>query len=653
MSRSRWMSAISACLLIFGYAAYGLIVESTSAADPPPRRGQFQRRFGRQQPEADKPVNIRQTKITGDKPDATATAAEIDRLLGESFTKEGVEAAQLVDDATFLRRAYLDLNGTIPTSNELTLFALDANSDKRRAIVERLLEDELFGSNWGAFFREVVFSRATDERARIAQLKFENWLTEQFNANTPWDKITSEILTAAGNTSEDGRTAFLFAHTGQPEELAGETSRIFLGIQMQCANCHDHPYDSWKREQFHELAAFFPRVQVRRNGQQMPPEFIVASNDAAERMEAMRQQFSPEQTFKFLDRNSDGKITKAEGSERGPFAGRFDRLLENGDTDQDKAISLAEFQEVTARFNEAQPGRGSAEHYMQDLDNPQERGKRMEPVFFISDQKIPIGTDDIIRRDALSKMITDPGNEWFAKAFVNRIWFELLGEAFYPIVDDIGPERHADHAEVLETLSKAFVQSRYDVKWLMQTIMQTDAYQRQLGERQPAAPGVKFAAAVPVRLRSDQIYTATKRVLGVEGLANRLNGRQLAGQDGRYMQGVDPGRIAFFRLFNFDPSTPQDELLGNVPQALFMMNSTLLSALESGRGFTMLARTLRQYSDDNDALAELYLRTLSREPSDAETEICLEHLNTTGNRQEGFEDILWSLLNSSEFLTKR
>ncbi|MCA9054751.1 MAG: DUF1549 domain-containing protein, partial [Planctomycetaceae bacterium] len=200
---------------------------------------------------ADQPQSSSRTSAAG-------VASEVDRLLEQSFVDQQVDPAPLSRDEDFLRRIYLDLAGTIPTAQEVTYFGFDSTADKRSAMVDRLLESEDFSTNWGAYLREVVFSRATETRARAAQGSFEKWLVEQLRENQGWDQITSDILTATGDVQEEGAAAFIFAHTGQPAELAGEVSRIFLGIQIQCANCHDHPYDDWKREQFHELAAFFP-----------------------------------------------------------------------------------------------------------------------------------------------------------------------------------------------------------------------------------------------------------------------------------------------------------------------------------------------------------------------------------------------------------
>jgi hypothetical protein len=106
-------------------------------------------------------------------------------------------------------------------------------------------------------------------------------------------------------------------------------------------------------------------------------------------------------------------------------------------------------------------------------------------------------------------------------------------------------------------------------------------------------------------------------------------------------------------MFGYDPSTPQEDILGTIPQALFLMNYPQLNALIRGDGDTKLGRILREYGDDRDALSELYLLVLAREPSRQEQQINLAYLEDVGNRREAFEDVMWSLLNSSEFLSKR
>ena len=197
-----------------------------------------------------------------DKPDSVATARKIDQLIETELSKGGVTPAPLVNDDTFLRRSSLDLVGSIPTANQVTDFALDPDPAKRQKLIDKLLASDDYADIWASYWREVIFSRATEVRSRSIHDLFETWMKDQLHQNVGWDKIATELVTATGSTSVDGETALIFAHTGEPEELAAETARIFLGIQIQCANCHNHPYEKWTRQDFHQFAAFFPRIQV-------------------------------------------------------------------------------------------------------------------------------------------------------------------------------------------------------------------------------------------------------------------------------------------------------------------------------------------------------------------------------------------------------
>lgn len=579
-----------------------------------------------------------------EKPSVTATAQKVDRLIETELEKAGVQPAPLVNDDTFLRRASLDLAGTIPTPNQVTDFALDPDPLKRGKLVDRLLKSEGYADIWASYWREVIFSRATEARARVMQDLFESWMRDQLTQNISWDKITTELLTATGSTKEDGDLALIFAHTGEPEEVSAEVARIFLGIQIQCANCHNHPYEKWTREDFHQFAAFFPRIQVRPEPDD-PATFIVRSVDQLAGRTAMRANFNPAEAFARMDQNRDGKITKTEVSRVKFLADRFDQILALGDTNKDGAMSKEEFEKVPRPDNN-QPGRGSAEHYMPDLDDPSAEGQLMQPVFFINQAKIKTGTSDLERREAAAKFITARNNEAYSRAFVNRIWAELVGQPFTDVVDDMGPGHEAKAEKVLAALAADFTNSGYDIQWLYRVITHTNVYQRQLRTSETGEGA--FAAASPTRLRSDQIYNELVSILG-SGIVPQSRGT--GGPFQRFNN--QGGRKGFAQLFGFDPSTPQADIIGNVPQALFLMNQQGVNGAIRTSGRTRLANLLSQNKDDRDALSELYLLVLSREPSKTEVELNLAYLTSVGNRNEAFEDILWSLLNSSEFITKR
>jgi hypothetical protein len=572
------------------------------------------------------------------RPDRTeyTLAAEVDRKLNEVFDSAGVKPAPRTSDEDFLRRVSIDLAGTIPTAKDVTLFSLDPDPDKRAKLIDRLLASDGYAELWASYWSDVIFSHATEPRSRSAQGTFEEWMKKELAADRPWSEIATKLLTATGSTQDDGQTALVFAHLGDAEELAAESSRIFLGIQIQCANCHDHPTDGWKREQFHQLAAFFPRITVRREKDSMPVEFVVTSFSGDERRP------EPAEILKALDRNRDGKITASEAEAGRRFKAIFKRLLTQGDANKDGALTEAELKAIPKPM---QQGRGAAEHFMSDLQDPNSKGTMMQPAFFVNGAKVKPGSDDLERREAIARYFTAKGNPWFRKAFVNRMWAELLGEGFYMPIDDMGPQRQAQQEEVLNILATGFAAHDYDVKWILRTITNTQAYQRQLAPQ--GGDGSTFAAASPTRFKADQIYSALTQVLGV----SEIGGIPAAGR--RPMRGANGGRRAFQGLFGFDPSTPQADIIGNIPQALFLMNAPGLAQLTRGSGDTALGRILKENKNDSDALNELYLRVLSREPTEHEQQIVLDYVSQVGNRTEAFEDVFWSLLNSSEFMTKR
>jgi hypothetical protein len=269
----------------------------------------------------------------------------------------------------------------------------------------------------------------------------------------------------------------------------------------------------------------------------------------------------------------------------------------------------------------------------------------MQPVFLLSGSKLEVGATDAERREAIGEWVTSPENPWFAKALVNRIWAELVGEGFYEPVDDLGPDRTCSAPETMDLLATAFVESGYDVKWLLRTIVATEAYQRESRPRRlPDAP--PFMANCVQPLRADQLYDALVDVLGVGELERSGPAR---GPGGLYARLRGP-RGVFGEVFGFDPSNPRDEVAGSIPQALALMNSPgIARAIEGeGRG-TMLSELLTEIPDDKQLVQELYLRSLVREPNREELAACLSHVRHAENRTAGFEDVLWSLINSTEF----
>lgn len=597
-------------------------------------------------------ANNRTKSASGTPADSKAVAAEVDRLILADLQKAGVKPADRCSDADFLRRVSLDITGQLPSPRDVTIFSLDPESDKRTILVDQLLRSPEYGKNWARYWRDVVYMPATDNRARISQAEFEKWMADELEADKGWNEIVTSMLTATGEVKANPQTALIMAQGGQAPEIAAEACRIFLGIQMQCANCHDHPSDIWKRDQFHELAAYFPRIAVRQMQEPRTFEVVSVNQDRGRGGEFMRE--NPDRFLAMLDRDRDGKLSKEEMKGRGPMPGMpaqfLDRLFELGDSNKDGMLTLAEIKAIPMPD---QARRGSTEHYMPDLNDPSTRGKLVEPKFFVDGSTPGHGLTDEDRRQAVAKAFTSPENPWFARAIVNRMWCEFLGEGFYMPVDDMGPNRTARFPEAIDALAAGFVSNHYDVRWLLRTIANTQTYQRKVAPKAAAEDALPFAAVTPTRLRADLVFNSLMQVLGIneDGPGNRGGPMMMAGGPRGYLRGA---RFQFDFLFGIDPSVPKDDITGNVPQSLYLMNSnTLRGALSANFGNTRLSRILRENKDDHDALNELYLLVLAREPSKHEVEICRDYIKDVGQRGEAYEDVMWSLINSSEFLSKR
>lgn len=505
-------------------------------------------------------------------------AKAVDQKLVVALFDQNTKLAPRTDDATFARRVWLDIVGDIPTPEDLTAFLIDPAPDKRVQLVKKLLADPHYGLNWARYWRDVILFRALDDRSQLVANPLEADLSGWLNENRPWNEITTEFVTAHGDVREVGGTAIMMAQNGQTEEIAAEVSRIFLGMQIQCAQCHDHPYDRWKREQFHELAAFFPRVTVRPVRDLTKRSFEVVGQD------------------------------------------RFGR---------------------NRRYQNAE-NRANPEHMMPDLEDPQQPGTQMEAKFFLTSAKVPWGTADDQRRMQLAAWLTE--NEWFATAVVNRVWAELVGEGFYPQVDDIGPDRQPTAPAAVALLSKSFQESGYDLKWLFETIMQTEAYQRESRSRRQLAD-TPFTANVPQRLRSDQLYNALLSALEME--EQEPQGLQVI----RGKRGTPRGR--FGDVFGYDPSIAREEAVTSIPQILALMNSGQVNQAVQVNRLNSLKSLLSATPNDDDLTAELYLRSLSRLPTNKELGEMRKYRKIAGNRREAYEDLMWALVNSAEFQYRR
>ncbi len=186
----------------------------------------------------------------------------VDALLAERWLAAGVEPAALADDASFLRRLHLDLTGVIPPVADVQDFLADENPHKRRELIDRLLVSPGHYTHLADVWRDLMLPRRFDPEQTAGLIGLQNWLRRQFVENRRYDRIVADLLVATGG-DEAGPALFYTALGVKPEELGTATSRIFLGIRLDCAQCHDHPFDRWTQQDFWGYAAFFAQLQQR------------------------------------------------------------------------------------------------------------------------------------------------------------------------------------------------------------------------------------------------------------------------------------------------------------------------------------------------------------------------------------------------------
>jgi hypothetical protein len=488
--------------------------------------------------------------------DAGAIARLIDREIENAIAEENATPGPIADDDEFLRRVALDLTGVIPSADRAAAFLDSKDPDKRAKLIDELLASPLYGRHLADIWEDLLFVRDSTNK-KLSSQPLADWLAGKFNAGTPWDKIVSELVTACGTQEENGATTFFIA-LRTPEKINDQVCRLLLGVQLQCAQCHDHPFTSWKRSDYWSMASFFSKT--RAGGKKVGK--------------------GPAETV-----NESGKGRKA--------------------PDPDSALDLSP--------------------------------KFLGGVRPKLDESAPF-------RPALAKWMTASENPYFARAIVNRIWAQLFGRGLVNPVDNLTDENDATHPELFAELTREFATGGFDLKTLLRGICISRAYQRASGRAlAPTQPGAAYAAMTIKSMTPQQLYDSLFRVLGAQE-ETRVERRQAV----RKGAGTT-ARTAFVDFFRpGEGSDPTDYATG-IPQVLRLMNSPQMN-----RVTTFVTELVKAGHTPARNVERLYLATLSRRPTSAEIDrlvAFVQHENQ--DAREAYTDLLWVLLNSSEFALNR
>lgn len=516
--------------------------------------------------------------LPGDKqhePGEVSTA--IDQHIGRFLDSAKLTPAPLTDDEEFLRRVYLDLTGRLPTAEKATKYLDRTDSDRRVKLIDSLLATPEFGEQFGRTWRDWVCppELPSDNNGGSQPYKqareFGTWLGKKFTAGDRWDSITREILTVQGEIKNNPQVIF-FGLVGEGGKTTADGSSravasLFMGVQLQCARCHDDPYRDWSQQEHWGLAAFFGRsqgdfnkIEVGKGPSKTPGEIAI-----------------PGSAFK----------------------------------NQGTAVQAAFLRSVGFEKKD----------------------------------------DDDLRKPFVDWLVTKD-NPYFARSFVNRLWFYLCSRGIVNPVDDMRELNPPSHPGLLKLLAKEFAASGFDIQHLFRCVCNSQAYQRASrvspGTDGPTRDALTTAfGRMPLRLMSaDVLYDSLVQAYGDPKLDLRTSSK-----DSTVGMAAPVGDtwLEFQRRFGTNEEDATDFTHG-IAQMLTMINHPRLLA-----GSKALDEFLKNTPDatPEQTIEWLYLTTLSRRPDDEEAAEAANFVSESADTVEAYKGVLWMLVNRTEFILIR
>lgn len=498
----------------------------------------------------------------------------IDGLVFKNLKLLGIPPSELIDDGTFLRRATLDIGGRMPTLDETRKFLADKSKDKRELLIDELLRSpdyaDYFANKWTALLKN-----RRDSTADItANFAFFSWMRDGLLANKPYDQMVRELLAATGTILGNPPVAW-YKRVKDPKKQIEDVAQLFLGVRMQCAQCHHHPFERWSQDDYYSLTAFFSQIGRKPTGIQ-----------------------------------GEDMIYHKRG--------------------------IAQAKNVKS-------------------------GAALRPAALGT--KIPDIAPDDDPRLQLADWMSNPSNPFFAKALVNRYWKHFFKRGLIEPEDDIRDTNPPTNPELLAALEKHFVESGFDLKELVRAITRSSTYQlsSQPNEHN-LADTQNFSRFQPRRLMAEVLLDSIDQLTGsTTTFADLPAGtRAVALPDTSYNKSS-----AFLRVFGRPDGSSVCECervqTSSLSQSLHLMNGSDIKAklrTSKGRADT-LAKDKRPAKEK---VAELYQAAFARNPREQELKIALDYLeeplsDKNGNLIKGltaerqkFEDLLWALMNTKEFL---
>jgi hypothetical protein len=574
----------------------------------------------------------------------------VDRFVGDALTKAGQKPNLPSDDFVFLRRIYLDAVGRIPTDDEAASFLKNKDPEKRRKLIDKLLLSDGYRSHLFNWLADLLRHKQSIKRTNYSH--YERWLKDQIAKNRPWDELVYDLLSAEGTIASSGPTGYLLRDPGMPLDNLSNTLNVFLGANVACAQCHDHPLADWTQREFYELAAFF------------------GATDVSDR--------DP--------RKVGNKLGKGE--------------LSKQDVIKAVAPNLARVHTKGAQTLKF------PDDYVYDDVKP---GSPVDPLLFVwesGDEKGPAYDVNLKNpktlRASFAKWLTHEKNPRFAATIANRLWKRSFGLGVKEPLDDLDDLSKSSNPVLLQLLGQVMVKADFDLREFQRVLFNSKAYQAKASVSPPIGELDDYLFPGPLlrRMTAEQAWDSilalvvgekmdsykidrshrvtrydfpydkmspenvSKVVLAMKksGHLDKDVGSRLNEKD--YVAGKRPpkvGREFLLRASEMNQPARDDHFLrmfgqssrelindssleGSIPQTLMLMNGDIQFMLSDKQ--SRLSIKLKKSGGFDPAVQFLFMSFFGRPPSPDELTAIREALKQGMKK----EDLTWALFNSTEFL---
>ena len=372
------------------------------------------------------------------------TSNQVDLLIAAHLEEKKIEANSIIDDAAFLRRAYINIAGRIPTAEEAGSFINDGSQDKRRKLIDTLIDSEGYKSRMFNFWADLLRVQTNLDKHGLG---WHVWIHKAVDQNMPYDDFVHAMLSSTGMVSDNAAVGYYLRDREMLLDNVSNTTEVFLGTQIGCAQCHDHPFDDWTQKQYFELAAFIGNTTYK--------------NDAAQHLLRNLVEYSFEKNGN-LKGKQDEKSRKLAMRKKGAAA-KYYKDYRSLFKDFGK-VAVSEDPKKTLRlpkdyqYNDGKPG---------DILIPK--------TLFGEDISDDIPLDQ--RREAFARWVTSSENPLFTKVIVNRLWAEVFGRGIVDPLDDWSDTKRISHPELLDYLCEIMRATQYDIKQFMRVLYHTRLFE--------------------------------------------------------------------------------------------------------------------------------------------------------------------------------